>query len=88
MPTYLAWWLNHPQSQAKLTRDLARGTYIPFISAGDLVSFQVALPPLVVQARIAEVDRLRRLERKLGAQLERLNEQLVDVATWMAATQK
>ena len=88
MSHYLAWWLNHPQSQAKLTRDLARGTYIPFISAGDLVAFQVALPSLAVQARIVEVDRLQRLERKLGAQLEQLNQQLADAATWMAATRK
>lgn len=86
MPYYLAWWLNHPQSQAKLTRDLARGTYIPFISAGDLIAFQVALPPRNVQAQIVEVDRLRRLEHKLGAKLERLNQQLVDAANWMAAT--
>lgn len=85
---YLAWWLNHPQSQAKLTRDLARGTYIPFISAGDLVAFQVPLPPLAVQARIVEVDRLQRFEQKLGAQLKQLNQQLVDAATWAAATRK
>ncbi len=87
-PSYLAWWLNHPQSQAKLTRDLAHGTYIPFVSAGDLVTFQVALPALDVQAQIVEVDRLRRLEHKLGAQLERLKQQLVDAATWTASTRK
>ena len=88
MPGYLAWWLNHPQSQEKLTRGVARGTYIPFISKGELDAFLVALPALAVQARIVEVDRLQRLERKLGAQLEKLNQQLADAATWLAATEK
>ena len=87
MPSYLAWWLNHPQSQAKLT-GVARGTYIPFISKGELDAFLVALPPLAVQARIVEVDRLRRVEQGLEAQLEQLNQQLVHAATWMAATRK
>jgi len=88
MPSYLAWWLNHPQSQEKLTRGVARGTYIPFISKVELDAFLVALPALAVQARIVEVDRLQRLERKLGAQLEQLNQQLADAATWLAATEK
>jgi restriction endonuclease S subunit len=88
MSGYLAWWLNHPQSQEKLTRGVARGTYIPFISKGELDAFLVALPALAVQARIVEVDRLQRLERKLGAQLEQLNQQLADAATWLAATEK
>jgi restriction endonuclease S subunit len=88
IPRYLAWWLNHPKSQATLTRDLARGTYIPFISKSDLEGFSVALPPLAVQAQIVEIDRLQRLEQKLGAQLDQLNQQLVHAATWMAATRK
>ena len=85
--SYLAWWLNHPQSQAKLI-GVARGTYIPFISKGELDAFLVPLPALAVQAQIVEVDRLQRLERKLGAQLEELNQQLVHAATWTAATRK
>ena len=88
MPEYLAWWLNHPQSQAKLARGVARGTYIPFISKGELDAFLVPLPPLAVQARIVEVDRLKRLEQKLAARLEQLNQQLADAATWMAATRE
>jgi restriction endonuclease S subunit len=88
MPGYLAWWLNHPQSQEKLTRGVARGTYIPFISKGELDAFLVALPPLAVQARIVEVDRLQGLEHTLATQLEQLNQQLVHAATWMAATRE
>ena len=87
MSSYLAWWLNHPQSQAKLT-GVARGTYIPFISKGELDAFLVPLPALAVQSRIVEVDRLQRLEQKLNAHLEQLNQQLVHAATWMAATRK
>ena len=67
---------------------VARGTYIPFTSKSDLDMFAVALPPLAVQARIVDVDRLNRLEQKLGAKLEQLNQQLAHAATWMAATRK
>jgi restriction endonuclease S subunit len=88
MPGYLAWWLNHPQSQEKLTRGVARGTYIPFISKGELDAFLVPLPALTAQARIVEVDRLQRLEQTLATQLEQLNQQLVHAATWMAATRE
>ncbi len=84
---YLAWWLNHPRSQTKLT-SVARGTYIPFISKGELDAFLVALPALAVQARIVEVDRLQRLQEKLSAQFQQLNQQRLHAATWMAATKK
>lgn len=84
-PEYLAWWLNHPASQVKLKDELARGSYIPFVSAADLRAFLVPVPPLEVQQRIVEVDRLRRRERALRSELDRLTQQLVDAATVAAA---
>lgn len=84
-PEYLAWWLNHPASQVKLKDELARGSYIPFVSAADLRAFLVPVPPLEVQRRIVEVDRLRRRERALRSELDRLTQQLVDAATVAAA---
>ena len=86
LPEYLAWWLNHPKSQATLSRDLARGTYIPFVAKSDLAKLRVLVPPLHVQHRIVEVDRLRKQERELRRRLDELTQQLVDGVTLAAAT--
>ena len=86
-PDYLAWWLNHPRSQAKITEDLARGSYIPFVSKADLLAFLVPVPTMPVQQRIVEIDRLRRRERELATQHMELTEQLVDCATLAVVTQ-
>jgi hypothetical protein len=82
---YLAWWLNHPVSQGRLVKDVARGTYIPFVSKADLKTFLVPLPPVEVQKQIVVVDRLRRRERRLRERLDALTRQLVDGATFAAA---
>jgi hypothetical protein len=86
LPEYLAWWLNHPVSQGKLAKDVARGTYIPFVSKKDLEAFLVPTPVIDVQLQIVAIDRLRRRERDLCQQLGALTQQLVDSATMTAAT--
>jgi hypothetical protein len=86
LPAYLAWWLNHPASQARFRDELARGTYIPFVAVADLRAFLVPVPTLEVQQRIVEADRLRRRERELTERLNDLTQQLVDGATLAAAT--
>lgn len=88
LPHYLAWFLNHPRSQSKLTSDVARGTYIPFVSKGDLAAFPVPTPPLEIQERIIEIDRLRQAESHLRQRLNELTQQLADTATWTAATRQ
>jgi hypothetical protein len=85
VPEYLAWWLNHPVSQGKLTTELAKGTYIPFLSKRDLEGFLVPLPPLDVQSHIVTVDRLRRTEREFAARLDALSQQLVDAVLFDTA---
>jgi hypothetical protein len=88
LPRYLAWWLSHPTSQAKIRDDLARGTYIPFVSKRDLEKFMVPVLSLEVQRRIAELDELRAQERRLRERLGELTQQLVDGVTLAAATNK
>jgi restriction endonuclease S subunit len=85
LPGYLAWWLNHPTSQARFRDELARGTHVPFISVRDLADFPVPVPPLEVQRRIVEVERLHARERALNTQLMTLTQQLVAAATLAAA---
>lgn len=83
---YLAWWLNHPRTQAKIRDELARGTYVPFVSVRDLGNLNVPLPSLEAQRQIVEIDRLRRRERELTARHLELTQQLVDAATHAAVT--
>jgi hypothetical protein len=82
---YIAWWLNHPVSQTKLVADVARGTYVPFVSKADLEKFLVPLPPFALQHQIATVDHLRRRERMLAQRLDDLTKRLADGATFTAA---
>lgn len=86
-PDYLVWYMNHPKSQAKL-KDAARGSYIPFISKGDLAEFRIPVPSLDVQDRIACIDHSRRQERHLMKQLDHHLQEQTDAATWIAATKK
>ena len=85
LPEYLAWWLNHPTSQAMFKNELARGTYVPFVSKAALEAFRVPVRSLEVQGRIVAVDRLRRQERGLRERLDTLTQQLVDDVTFAAA---
>lgn len=86
-PAYLAWFLNHPNTQAKL-KDSARGSYIPFIAKGDLDEFSVEIPSLEMQDKIVAVDVLRRRRQQMEATLEKLEQQYADAVTWVAATSK
>jgi hypothetical protein len=88
LPEYLAWWLNHPTSQLRIREDLARGSYVPFVSKRDLERLQVPVPSLSTQKQIVEVDALHRTELRLCARLEKLTQQLVDAATLTAAMSK
>ena len=86
-PDYLAWFMNHPKTQHKL-KEVARGSYIPFIAKGDLAAFSVPIPSLEVQDQIGRIDQLRRQERKLASQLIALLQEQTDAATWAAATRR
>lgn len=81
LPDYLAWWLSHPVSQARLRDELARGSYIPFVTKADLERFEVALPPISTQRRIIEVEQLRARQDELSQRLTVLwNEYAAGVA--------
>lgn len=86
-PEYLAWFMNHPKTQAKL-KEAARGSYIPFVAKGDLAAFSIPIPSLEVQDRIGRIDHLRRQERQLVSRLNKLLQEQTDAATWVAATRK
>src|SRR6202011_2039090 len=81
LPHYLMWCINHPRTQAAIAA-VAQGTHAPFVSKQSLGRVRVPLPPLAVQHRIVEVNRLRENERQLAAQLSQAQDSLVASATW------
>lgn len=86
LPEYLAWFLN---SAAALTalKSIMRGTNISFISKTDLQELSVPMPPLLVQAQIADLNRLCTRERELLNELSNRKQALIDaVCTKLAAS--
>ncbi len=76
-PDYLAWFLNHPKTQAALG-DIAKGSNIPFISMREFVDFAVQIPSLMTQENIVGLAHLRDREQRLLRELAIRRSQLVD----------
>jgi len=77
---FLAWYLNHPATSARLGR-LAQGSKIQFLSISTLREFEVELPPLATQRQIARIQALRAHVGELERQLADARTQLVDALT-------
>ncbi|MCC5874588.1 MAG: restriction endonuclease subunit S [Candidatus Sumerlaeia bacterium] len=71
-PAYLAWCLNHTPGQQFLQSGARQGSNMPYVARGNLAEFPVPIPPLEVQRRIVEVDRLRQEENRLTRRLRQL----------------
>lgn len=74
---FLTWFLNLPLTQARI-RSLQSGSSVPFVPLDALASIQVPLPPLEVQRKIAEIQRLRAQEERLVAEIQSRRRALVD----------
>lgn len=86
-PQYLRWLFRHVRVRDELI-GLSRGSYIPFLSKGDLEELRVPVPPLPVQQQIAHLQSLHERELALTQELSQKLTQLSDAATWHAATSK
>lgn len=64
LPDYLAWAINHPDTQRQFDAQ-AQGTGTRMISKAVLETIDIPLPDLATQARIVAVDRLARQEARL-----------------------
>lgn len=84
---FLVWYLNHPKAQADI-KDIAKGSYVPFVSKAALEDFRLPVPPMQMQDRIVEVADLQQRERQLAVQLEQLRQHLVDSATWQVVARE
>jgi hypothetical protein len=86
-PEYLAWFLNHPNTQAKLG-DIAKGSNIPFISMREFGDFPAQIPALKIQEKIISLARLSDREQQLLRELGTLRGQLVDAICFDLAQKK
>ncbi len=68
LPEYLAWFLNHPQTQS-LLKGKARGTSIPSITKSVLESFEIGIPSLEKQKLIIRLAELALKESELRANI-------------------
>jgi hypothetical protein len=73
IPAYLAWFLNHPNTQQAL-KGQAIGSNIVSISKAVLENLEIAIPSITVQKTILQVHALRQHERALKQRIEELRE--------------
>jgi type I restriction enzyme M protein len=80
---YVVWYLNHPATSARLA-GIMRGTKLKFLSLTDLRDFDVEVPPLVHQRRIARVHGLNEHVAALESQLSFARRSYIDAITMAA----
>ena len=78
LPEYLAWFINHPVTQRRLTTE-ARGTNLRMIPRTAIDTLEIALPDVATQSRIVELHRLSRQEGELLRSLAERREQLSSI---------
>lgn len=76
-PEYLAWFLNHPKTQATLG-DIAKGSNIPFISMREFGELPLQIPEIKTQDKIVALDRLSQREQSLLRKLSKLRADLIE----------
>ncbi len=64
LPAYLRWYLNLPETQARLMES-ARGSFVQAIPIAAMREFEIQLPPLDVQQGIITLDELHTEEQRL-----------------------
>ncbi len=74
-PAYLAWHINHPRSQTFLAKQ-QRGATMKIVPKQAFAELEIICPPLEVQHKIIEVERLRQKEAYLMRKLVHKRQQL------------
>jgi restriction endonuclease S subunit len=76
-PGYVAWYLNHPQAQERLRRS-AEGTSLMMINKKAIGEFEIEVPPLEKQRKIAALGEYGQQEQELLAKLAERRKLLMD----------
>jgi restriction endonuclease S subunit len=77
LPEFLAWFLNHPQTQS-LLKGQARGTSIPSITKSALEDLELVIPPVEKQILIVRLSQLILHETELRERVITQRKQLVE----------
>lgn len=83
LPEYVTWYLNQQPAKRYFKRNAA-GTRIPFVSKKVLEELVIPIPPLDVQKKIVEIDKLSQREQSLreeilGKRVALIQAQLLDI---------
>lgn len=84
---YLAWHLNHPDTQT-IFRSLAQGSNVPYVAKVELARIDVPLPPLEVQDRIARLEALLQREQELITEYLHLRREIASTLSMSAARRR
>jgi hypothetical protein len=84
LPYYLCWYLNQALVDHYLGRHSGRGVHMPVVRRAVLESIEIPIPPLEVQAKIAELDVLLRKELELIDKLAEKRKELITAACLQA----
>ena len=76
LPEYLAWFINHPNTQKILKGD-AIGSSMVSISKAVLEKLEISIPDMQTQQSILKIMKLRNIEKKLKQQIEILREKQI-----------
>lgn len=76
LPAYLAWYLNHPDTQARL-RPHSRMATVSSLTLQDIGQLEVRIPPLAKQSILLQVETLRGKEMALRREIQTLRENLI-----------
>jgi len=77
LPEYLAWFMNHPDTQAFLKAN-AYGTAMASISKAFLMEMEIPIPSLQIQLKILKISDLRKREKYLIQQIVTSKDQLIN----------
>ncbi|MDD3004490.1 restriction endonuclease subunit S [Flavobacterium sp.] len=81
VPEYLAWYLNHPQTQTLLW-SLAKGSAIPSISKSIIEQIEIPIPELSKQITILELHKLQMKEKRIHKQIGKLRQEYINELTY------
>lgn len=84
LPEYLAWAINQPDAQRRLGEE-AQGTSLRMIPMSALENLEIAVPDLLTQKRIVELNALARQEGHLLRQLADRRKEFVSAILGEAA---
>jgi len=77
LPKYLCWYLNQLPVEEYLSRFSGRGVHMPVVRRAVLESIDIPLPPLAIQEKVSETDKLLQIEQGLYKKLAEKRKYLI-----------